>query len=120
MSVTNQLASIAAWNDEIHVKANRDAYRTKFDAVLEILAGVMDVQRPDASFYLWPKTEINGTDFTRQLFATQNVTVLPGQFIARSANGLNPGEHHVRMALVATIDECREAAQRIRQFIQAG
>ncbi len=117
MPVTNQLASIAAWQDEHHVKANRDAYRAKFDAVLEILAGHLDVQRPDASFYLWPKTDISDLDFAQRLFAEQHITVLPGRFIAREADGINPGENHVRMALVATLEECVEAAERIRRFV---
>jgi N-succinyldiaminopimelate aminotransferase len=120
MPVTTQLASIAAWNDEAHVKANRDAYRTKFDAVLTELDGLIDVQRPDASFYLWPKTAISDLDFAQRLFAEQHITVLPGRYIGREAEGINPGENHVRMALVATVDECVEAAQRLRHFLQQG
>ncbi|WP_439133891.1 succinyldiaminopimelate transaminase [Pseudomaricurvus sp.] len=118
MPVTNQLASIAAWNDEAHVKANRDAYRTKFDAVLKILDGALEVERPDASFYLWAKTgNMTDVEFAQRLFAEQNITVLPGRYIAREANGVNPGENHVRMALVATVDECVEAAERIKHFV---
>lgn len=121
MPITSQLASIAAWNDETHVKANRDAYRSKFDAVLNILDGVLDVTKPDASFYLWPRLNgISDIDFAQRLFAEQHITVLPGRFIARQAEGLNPGENHVRMALVATLEECTEAAQRIRDFVQKG
>ncbi|MEC8428652.1 MAG: succinyldiaminopimelate transaminase [Pseudomonadota bacterium] len=121
MPITSQLASIAAWNDEAHVKANRDYYRSKFDAVLNILDGILDVSKPDASFYLWPKLNgISDIDFAKRLFAEQHITVLPGRFIAREAEGLNPGENHVRMALVATLDECTEAAERIRHFVQQG
>lgn len=120
MAIPNQLASIAAWQDEAHVKANRDAYRQKFDAVLGTLDGLIDVQRPDASFYLWPKTDISDIDFAQQLYAQQNITVLPGRYIARQADGVNPGENHVRMALVATVDECIEAAQRMKLFLQKG
>ncbi|HEY9148265.1 MAG TPA: succinyldiaminopimelate transaminase [Gammaproteobacteria bacterium] len=112
-----QAASIAAWNDEAHVKANRDLYRQKFDAVLEILQPVMKVQRPDAGFYLWPETPISDTEFAQRLFAEQNVTVLPGSYLSRDAHGGNPGENRVRMALVAELDECIEAAERIRDFI---
>lgn len=118
MPVTNQLASITAWNDEGHVKTNRDAYRAKFDAVLKILDGIVDVERPDASFYLWAKTgNMTDVEFAQRLFAEQNITVLPGRYIAREANGVNPGENHVRMALVATVEECVEAAERIKQFV---
>ncbi len=119
MPVPTQLASIAAWNDEVHVKANRDLYRQKFDAVLEILDGVLEVRKPDASFYLWPRTPIADTDFAQQLFAQQHVTVLPGRYIARNVEGqINPGENHVRMALVAPVDKCIEGAQRIKRFVE--
>lgn len=119
MPVPTQLASVAAWEDEQHVIANRTAYRQKFDAVLEVLAGVLSVAKPDASFYLWPKTPIKGELFAQQLFAQQKVTVLPGSFLAREANGINPGEDYVRLALVAPLAECIEAAQRIKQFVQS-
>ena len=120
MPVASQLASIAAWQDETHVKANRDAYRLKFDAVLDILDGHLDVQKPDASFYLWPKVEMSDLDFAQRLFAEQHITVLPGRFIARAAEGINPGEQHVRMALVATLEECVAGAERIKHFLQTG
>ena len=119
MPVPTQLASIAAWEDETHVIENREAYRQKFDAVLEILGGALDVVKPDASFYLWPKTPIKGEIFAQQLFAQQKVTVLPGSFLAREAQGINPGEDYVRMALVAPLAECIEAAQRIKQFVKS-
>ena len=119
MPIHNQLASIAAWSDELHVKQNRDQYRAKFDAVLTILDGHMDVAKPDAGFYLWPKTPISDTDFAQQLFARQNVTVLPGQFLSRTVNGLNPGQNHIRLALVAPLQECIAGAQRIKSFIES-
>ncbi|MDF3011855.1 MAG: succinyldiaminopimelate transaminase [Cellvibrio sp.] len=119
MPVPTQLASLAAWQDEDHVIANREAYRQKFDAVLEILDGVLDVKKPDASFYLWPQTPIKGEDFAQQLFAQQKVTVLPGSYLARMANGINPGENYVRLALVAPLAECIEAANRIKAFVQS-
>jgi N-succinyldiaminopimelate aminotransferase len=119
MPVPTQLASVAAWQDESHVIDNREAYRQKFDAVLAILDGVLDVAKPDASFYLWPKTPINGEDFAQQLFALQKVTVLPGSYLARAADGINPGENYVRLALVAPFAECIEAATRIKAFVQS-
>ncbi|MEJ5862213.1 succinyldiaminopimelate transaminase [Pseudomonas farsensis] len=119
MPVQTQLASIAAWNDEAHVRENRDQYRAKYDAVLDILQPVMDVQRPDGSFYLWAK--VNGCDaeFTRDLFAAEHVTVVPGSYLSREVDGVNPGAGRVRMALVAPLAECIEAAERIRAFMQA-
>jgi len=118
MPVQTQLASIAAWNDEAHVLANRDLYREKFDAVLAILAPVMDVQRPDGSFYLWPKVVGDDTVFCRDLFAEQHVTVVPGSYLSRDVDGINPGAGRVRMALVAPLAECVEAAERIRDFVK--
>ncbi|MCU1715811.1 succinyldiaminopimelate transaminase [Pseudomonas sp. 5P_3.1_Bac2] len=118
MPVQTQLASIAAWQDEAHVKANRDLYRAKFDAVLAILQPVMDVQRPDGGFYLWAKTPGDDQTFTRELFAQEHVTVVPGSYLSREVNGSNPGAGRVRMALVAPLAECVEAAERIAAFIR--
>jgi N-succinyldiaminopimelate aminotransferase len=118
MPPAHQLASIAAWNDEAHVSDNRKLYREKFDAVLNILAPVSTAHKPDASFYIWLNTQIPDTDFAQQLYIRQNVTVLPGSFLSRDVNGANPGSNHVRMALVAPLDECTDAANRIKQFIE--
>ncbi|WP_405118576.1 succinyldiaminopimelate transaminase [Pseudomonas leptonychotis] len=119
MPVQTQLASVAAWNDEAHVKANRDLYREKFDAVLAILDGVLDVQRPDGGFYLWAKTPIDDETFTRELYAREHVTVVPGSYLSREVNGNNPGAGRVRMALVAPLAECVAAAERIRDFVKS-
>ncbi|WP_409276522.1 succinyldiaminopimelate transaminase [Pseudomonas defluvii] len=118
MPVQTQLASIAAWNDEAHVRANRDLYREKFDAVLEILGPVLDVKKPDGGFYLWPKVPMDDATFCRDLFEQQHVTVVPGSYLSREVNGVNPGASRVRLALVAPLAECVEAAQRIRAFIE--
>lgn len=117
MPVQTQLASIAAWHDEAHVRANREQYRAKFTAVLDILAPVLDVQRPDGSFYLWANTGMDEQQFTRELFATQHVTVVPGSYLSREVEGVNPGAGRIRMALVAPLEECIEAAQRIRNYL---
>ncbi len=117
MPVQTQLASIAAWNDEAHVRANRSLYREKFDAVLEILAPAVDVRRPDGGFYLWTGTPSDEQTFTRDLFAQQHVTVIPGTYLSREVDGMNPGSNRIRMALVAPLAECVEAAERIREFV---
>lgn len=119
MPVQNQLASIAAWRDEQHVRDNRALYRRKFDAVLDILGSALDVARPDAGFYLWAGTPLDDRDFARELFRAENVTVLPGQFLARDTAQGNPGANRIRMALVAEFDECIEAAKRIRRFAES-
>ncbi len=118
MPAQHQHASIAAWRDEEHVRHNRTLYREKFDAALEILQPVLTVNRPDAGFYLWAGTPGSDEDFARGLFEQQHVTVLPGSYLSREVDGLNPGNGHVRMALVATPTECIEAAQRIRDYVE--
>ncbi|MCX2830264.1 succinyldiaminopimelate transaminase [Microbulbifer thermotolerans] len=115
MALPSQYASIAAWQDEQHVRHNRALYAQKFIQVLEILDGCLDVRQPQAGFYLWPKVG-DGENFARELYRQQNITVLPGAFLAREVGGVNPGREYVRMALVATLDECIEAAKRIRAF----
>ncbi|WP_339674409.1 succinyldiaminopimelate transaminase [uncultured Zhongshania sp.] len=119
MPVQHQLASVAAWNDETHVIANRVLYRQKFDEVLGILDGCLDVSLPDASFYLWAKTPIADTEFARGLFTQQHVTVLPGSYLSREVDGFNPGANYVRMALVAEPEQCAEAARRIKTYVQS-
>ncbi len=119
MSPAVQAASIAAWSDEQHVIENRAQYRDKFAQVTPLLADVLEVALPDAGFYLWAKVKGADTDFARELFALYNVTVLPGTFLARDGQGVNPGAQRIRMALVAETAECVEAAQRIVQFVKS-
>jgi N-succinyldiaminopimelate aminotransferase len=120
MSPVIQAASVAAWNDETHVVANREKYIAKFGQVTPMLQEVLDVQLPDAGFYLWAKVDgrvaISDTEFAKRLYAEYNVTVLPGSYLAREAHGINPGQNRVRMALVAEVEECLEAARRIVEF----
>jgi len=114
MSLPVQHASIAAWGDESHVRDNRAQYRAKFEAVVPMLEAVLDIRRPDASFYLWAGVP-GGDDeaFARGLFERMHVTVLPGRYLARDAHGENPGAGYVRIALVPGIEDCVEAARRI-------
>ena len=119
MSLSVQDASAAAWNDEQHVIHNRTMYREKFAAVTDILADVLNFPQPHASFYLWPETPIDDREFALGLFAQQNVTIVPGQYLSRESVNGNPGKNRVRMALVASTEECVEAALRIRQYVQS-
>ena len=116
MNSAIQAASIAAWNDEAHVAENRRMYAEKFAKVVDILKPVLPVEIPDAGFYLWIRTPIADTAFAQALYRDYNVTVLPGSYLARTAQGVNPGENFVRLALVASTEETVEAAQRIAEF----
>jgi N-succinyldiaminopimelate aminotransferase len=111
-------ASIAAWNDEAHVIDNRSQYRAKFDAVLPILEPVLDVKRPDASFYLWAGTVGPDDAFVHDLLTHTSVTVLPGSYVGRTVHGINPGLNRIRIALVAPLADCVEAAHRIAAFVR--
>ncbi|WP_020560428.1 succinyldiaminopimelate transaminase [Thiofilum flexile] len=113
-----QAASIAAWQDEAHVKANRAAYQRKFKQVLDILSPALPVNLPDAGFYLWPETPLDDQVLTKALYQA-GVQVVPGSYLSRAVNGLNPGQNRIRMALVATEQECTEAAWRIRHYLES-
>ena len=117
MAIPTQLASVTAWSDDAHVVSNRALYRRKFDQVLPILAPVNDVVRPAGGFYLW--LQVGGDDeaFTAGLFQEQNITVVPGSYLARQTVTGNPGTGFVRISLVAPEEECVQAATRIRDFI---
>jgi N-succinyldiaminopimelate aminotransferase len=117
MNPAVQAASTAAWNDDAHVVENRKLYAQKFKVVTPMLAEVLEVEMPDAAFYLWAKSSIPDTELAVKLYRDLNITVLPGSYLARDAHGTNPGENFVRMALVASYDECLEAANRIKNYL---
>jgi N-succinyldiaminopimelate aminotransferase len=116
MSLPVQQASIAAWSDEAHVRANRQRYAEKYRAVLPLVGAPLSTSMPEGGFYLWVRTPVDDADFARELLRQYNVRVLPGSFLARDAQGTNPGRQHVRVALVAPLEECVEAARRIDTF----
>ena len=117
MSPAIQAASVSAWNDETHVINNRRLYAEKFRTITPMLMNNLSVEMPDAAFYLWAKTEMQDTEMAIRLYRDFNVTVLPGSFLAREAHGINPGKHFIRLALVASLDECVEAANRIKNLM---
>jgi N-succinyldiaminopimelate aminotransferase len=116
MSPPVQAASIAAWNDESHVRDNRRLYAQKFDVATPLIARALPTRKPEAAFYLWARTPGDDTDYARRLYAERHVTVLPGSFLARTRDGSNPGRGFVRIALVAGYTEVVEAAHRIAEF----
>jgi len=113
-----QSTSVVAWQDETHVIENRRLYREKFAAVMQILSPVMDIPEPQASFYLWPKTSIDDVTFTREIFKQQHLNVVPGSYLSREVDGINPGANRIRLALVAEPQQCIEAAHRIKHFLE--
>jgi N-succinyldiaminopimelate aminotransferase len=117
MPPPTQTASTAAWGDETHVIENRQRYREKFEQVLSLLSDTLAPQKPQAGFYLWASTPISDTEFAQRLYAEQNVTLLPGRYLSRDAGGGSPGDNRVRMALVAPLHECLEAATRINSLL---
>lgn len=119
MSPPIQHASAVAWQDEKHVQANRAAYDQKYSAVLKLLQPVLEVNKPDAGFYLWPTLPVSDTTFTKKMLQEQNVALVPGSFLGREVNSINPGANHVRLALVAQLDECIDAAKRLVSALEA-
>jgi N-succinyldiaminopimelate aminotransferase len=119
MSLPVQQASIAAWGDEAHVRANRRLYAEKYRAVLPLIATPLATAMPEGGFYLWVRTPGDDAAFARELLRQYNVLVLPGSFLARDAHGTNPGRNHVRIALVAPLAECVEAMQRIGRLARS-
>ncbi len=116
MSPMVQHASIAAWNDDHHVQENRKLYVQKFNAITPLIKTVYKVEKPEAGFYLWLKTPFCDQTFCQQLLENQNLTLLPGSFLGREVDGINPGAGYTRIALVASLEDCQEAAERIINF----
>ena len=113
----NTAGVLSGLRSERHVQANRERYRKKFSAVLPILEPVLSVPRPEAAFYLWPDVGSDDETFARELFARKNITALPGTYLARDTDAGNPGRNRIRLSLVAEVDQCVEAATRIRDFL---
>jgi len=120
MSTHHQAVSTLAWQDEAHVIANRQLYQAKFAAVSEILTPHYTLNKPDGAFYHWLATPTDDRTFARDLLQQYNVLVMPGQFLARLNNGVNPGSGFVRVAWVAPFEQCVEAAERLARFAQSG
>lgn len=120
MSPAVAAASVAAWKDEDHVRANRALYAEKFARLQPMVTAVLPAPRPDAAFYLWAKVPGDDAGFARRLYEQEAVTVLPGSYLGRVADGVNPGAGYIRIALVAEMVECAEAIDRLVAFARRG
>lgn len=118
MPLPIQSASIAAWEDEKHVENNRQLYKQKFAMAKDILGSVCQIHLPEGAFYLWLETPVDDLTFTQELYRRQNISIMPGSFLSRTVDGINPGANFVRIALVSSIEECREALIRIKSIIE--
>ncbi|HKW80609.1 MAG TPA: aminotransferase class I/II-fold pyridoxal phosphate-dependent enzyme, partial [Casimicrobiaceae bacterium] len=116
MSPAVAAASIAAWKDEAHVRANRALYARKFAELAPRLDAVLAAPQPDAAFYLWARVGGDDADFARRLYRSEAVSVLPGSYLGRPQGGVNPGAGYVRIALVADFDQCAEGIDRLVRF----
>jgi N-succinyldiaminopimelate aminotransferase len=119
MPVPTQLASSSAWRDDAHAAVNRRLYQEKFARVIEILSPVLPVEEPDGAFYLWTAVGDDDERFTRELYATEAVLVLPGSYLGRHGAHGNPGAGRVRISLVPNVAQCVEAAERIRRYVES-
>ncbi len=119
MCPTFQSASIAAWGDESHVQENRRLYVEKYKAVLPLIKPPLKTFMPEGGFYLWIQTPIPDDRFARELYERYNVSVLPGSYLTRDSAGGDPGRNYVRIALVASLAECVEAARRIAMYVES-
>jgi N-succinyldiaminopimelate aminotransferase len=108
-SSLTQASSIGAWRDEAHVEENRRKYQAKFLMAREVLP---QVPTPAGGFFLWMRVE-DDVEFARRAYVEQGITVLPGSYLARDMDGHNPGAGYVRVALVAELDVCAEALERL-------
>lgn len=110
-------ASVALWEDEAHVEANRAALRARFDAVQPILADRFGNVRPAGGFYLWLDVG-DGEAVAKRLWTDEGVRVLPGAYLTRSVEGRpNPGERHIRAALVHNAETSARACQAIARLL---
>ncbi|MDE0795418.1 MAG: aminotransferase class I/II-fold pyridoxal phosphate-dependent enzyme [Alphaproteobacteria bacterium] len=109
-------AASALWSDEDHVVANRALYAAKFALAEEILAGKYGYYSPAGGFYLWLDVG-DGEAAARALWGDAGVRVIPGEYLAREADGYHPGAGYIRLALVHDLETTREALTRITQVL---
>jgi len=113
-----QDAAIAALRDEKHVHELREDYRVKRDIIIEAFTslGLLEC-KPRGTIYIWQKVPQGYTSlsFAKKLLEKDvAVVTTPGNWISTEANGINPGEGYVRLALVPDLKNVKLAAERIK------
>ncbi|WP_375280702.1 aminotransferase class I/II-fold pyridoxal phosphate-dependent enzyme [Pseudooctadecabacter sp.] len=108
-----QRVAAAVWNDEDHVIENRRLYAEKFDDADRIFEGVNSYSSPEAGFFLWLPVD-DGEAATLKLWREDGVRVLPGAYLSRPIDGMDPGQGYIRVALVAPKEQTRHGLTIIR------
>jgi N-succinyldiaminopimelate aminotransferase len=114
--VPAQRVAIAAYADEAHVEANRELYRRKFDLADQIVGNRYGYRRPAGGFFLWLDVSAQGGDevATLALWRQAGLRVVPGRYLAQpQADGSNPGEGFIRVAMVHDHATTAEALHRL-------
>ncbi|GGE06690.1 Aspartate/methionine/tyrosine aminotransferase [Gemmobacter megaterium] len=111
-----QRVSERLWSDETHVAENLRLYQDKFRDAAEIFSGHQGVSLPQGGFFLWMPVE-DGEQAALDLWQKTGVRVLPGAYLAREAQGHNPGKGYIRVALVAPADETKRGLTQIRDCL---
>ncbi len=104
-----QHAAAVAWADQAHVAVFRDKYKKNFEVAKEVL----NVDAPEATFYIWLKVG-DEIAFTIKLYKEYNLKVIPGSYLGREGEG----QGYVRLALVYEADKTKEALQRIARCLE--
>jgi N-succinyldiaminopimelate aminotransferase len=111
-----QRVAIAAYGDEAHVLENRRLYAQKFDLADQIIGDRYGYRRPAGGFFLWLNVSAHGGDeaVTLRLWREAGLRVVPGRYLAREqADGSNPGQGYIRIAMVQDQATTAEALHRL-------
>jgi aspartate/methionine/tyrosine aminotransferase len=111
-----QLASSKLWDDDKHIKANREKYKKKLILANKIFSNYQYYESPEAGFFLWLKVN-NAKNFVKRAFQNYSIKIMPGEYLA-AGNKKNPGNNYVRIALVHSYEKSKTALQQIAQLLK--
>ncbi len=111
-----QRAAEAAWQDEAHVDESRARYQAKYDIADKIFEGIKGCAAPDAGFFLWLPVD-DGEAAALRLWRETGVRVLPGAYLSRDADGVNPGKGYIRVAMVVEEQELQRGLTQLRDCL---